>query len=220
MKKIILAVMLLITMLTSASCSSIDKDNGLRLLSKKGMVPYELTDSEYVLLQSFGMEKNSQIISFNAPKEATKLIVSVYRLSDAEKWQETSSGGISITGDRKPVDKLAGTFALQLKDKHAIDFNINCGGIASFSSDEIMLDCDTPLTGLYFLSEFQNIEIDKEIPVALMVYSSGTVISSFCLADYFNPSKFEGMDLVQAVTLRFSEPPPVKTDLSNDHIFQ
>lgn len=55
-----------------------------------------------------------------------------------------------------------------------------------------------------FLQEFQKIEMDKEIPVALMVYDSGTIISSYLLQDYFEVSKFEGMDLVQVVTLTFT----------------
>jgi hypothetical protein len=54
-----------------------------------------------------------------------------------------------------------------------------------------------------FLQEFQRIEMDKEIPVAFMVYDSGTIMRSYSLQDYFEPSKFEGMDLVQVVTLTF-----------------
>jgi len=51
--------------------------------------------------------------------------------------------------------------------------------------------------------QFQGIEMDKEIPVAIMVYDSGTIMRSYSLQDYFEPSKFEGMDLVQVVTLTF-----------------
>ncbi len=54
-----------------------------------------------------------------------------------------------------------------------------------------------------FLQEFPRIEIDKEIPIAFMVYDSGTIMRSYSLQDYFEPSIFEGMDLVQVVTLIF-----------------
>jgi len=53
------------------------------------------------------------------------------------------------------------------------------------------------------LQEFQRIEMDNEIPIAFMVYDSGTIMRSYSLQDYFKPSIFEGMDLVQVVTLTF-----------------
>lgn len=34
-------------------------------------------------------------------------------------------------------------------------------------------------------------------------FKSGTIMRSYSLQDYFEPSKFEGMDLVQVVTLTF-----------------
>ncbi|WP_236912116.1 hypothetical protein [Clostridium sp. Cult1] len=113
-------------------------------------------------------------------------------------------GGISIGKEREPVNQLSGTFNLQLKENHAIDFNINSSGRASFKTDEIILDTETMASAKGFLQEYQEIEIDKEIPVALIVYDSGTVMRSYSLEDYFEPAKFEGMDLVQVVTLMFT----------------
>lgn len=47
--------------------------------------------------------------------------------------------------------------------------------------------------------------MNKEIPVALMVYDSGTSMSGYSLQDYFDPSVFDGMDFVQVVTLTFTD---------------
>ena len=55
-----------------------------------------------------------------------------------------------------------------------------------------------------FLEEFREMELDEEAPVAVMAYDSGTRMRSFSTEDYFEPSKFEGIDLVQAVTLEFT----------------
>lgn len=38
-----------------------------------------------------------------------------------------------------------------------------------------------------------------------MAYSSGTTMKSYSLQDYFEPLKFSGMDLVQVVTMTFSD---------------
>lgn len=171
---------------------------------KEGIQPYNLSENERYLLQSFGMEENSLIISFNAPKEAISLEVKVYRLGDDKKWDVIGGGGISIDKEREPVNQLSGTFTLQLKENHAIGFNINTSGRASFKTDEIILDTETMAFAKGFLQEYQEIQIDKEIPVAFMVYDSGTVMRSYSLEDYFDPAKFEGMDLVQVVTLMFT----------------
>ncbi|MEL7623004.1 MAG: hypothetical protein AAGU12_05390 [Clostridiales bacterium] len=116
------------------------------------------------------MAGNSQIISFNAPKEATALNVNVYRLEDGEKWVSTGGGAISIDPDETPSDRLAGTFAMQLKENYVIEFNINSNGLASYKTDEILLDSEVIASVKGFLQEFQGIEINREIPVALMIH--------------------------------------------------
>jgi hypothetical protein len=167
-------------------------------------MPYELSESEKYILQSFGMEGNSQIISFRAPKEAITLKVNVYRLESEGSWKNIGSGATSIGSKREPTKQLTGTFTMQLKENYSIDFNINASGRASYKTDEILTGTENVASTKGFLQEFQKIEINKEIPVALMVYDSGTSMRSYSLQDYFNPSKFDGMDLVQAVTLTFT----------------
>ena len=203
MKRLISAMLLFILMVTLTACSN--KADLPKVLCKEGISPYELSESEKYILQSFNMDGTSQIISFNAPKEAIALNVNVYRLEEDGKWSSIGGGGISIGTDRKPIDQLTGTFTMQLKENYTIDFVINASGKASYKTDEILLDSEAKASIKGFLQEFQDITINTEIPVALMVYDSGTSMRSYSLQDYFEPSKFEGMDLVQVVTLEFSD---------------
>ncbi len=129
--------------------------------------------------------------------------INVYKLGDDKKWEMIGGGGISIGKERVPIEQLVGTLAMQLRENNVIYFNINCGGRASFKTDEIILDTETMMSMKGFLQEFPRIEIDKEIPIAFMVYDSGTIMRSYSLQDYFEPSIFEGKDLVQVVTLIF-----------------
>lgn len=202
MKKFASVVLLFIITVTLVGCSN--KTEMPKLLDKEGVAPYELSESEKYILQSFGMDSNSQIVSFNAPKDAITLNVNVYRLQNNENWSNIGGGAISIGIDREPTKQLVGTFTIQLKENYAIDFNINSSGRASYKTDEISLSTEVVTSAKVFLREFQEIEINKEIPVALMVYDSGTSMRSYSLNDYFEPSKFEEMDLVQVVTLTFS----------------
>jgi len=203
MKKLVIAVLVFIITLSSVACSS--KTNSPKLLNKEGVAPYELSESEEYILRSFGMENNSHIISFNAPKEAITLDITVYRLENDGKWKDTFKGGVSIGEKREPIEKLVGTFAIQLKENNVIDFNINAGGLASYKTEPIILDTKTMLNSTVFLKEFQKIEINKEIPVAMMVSDSGESMESYSFQDYFEPTRFEGMDLVQVITLNFRD---------------
>lgn len=149
------------------------------------------------------MEGNSQIISFNAPKEVISLEVKVYKLGDSKKWDIIGTGGISIGKEREPIDKLFGTFTMQLRKGYVIEYNINTIGRASFITDEIILYKEEIVVMKGFLQEYQYIEIDKEIPVAIMVYSSRKTLKNYSLEDYSDPTKFGEKDLVKVVTLTF-----------------
>ena len=203
MRRFISSALLITIILTLSACSG--KTDSPKLLSKEGIAPYELSESEKYILQSFGMDGTSQMIAFNAPKEAINLNVNVYRLEDDETWSNVGGGGISIGTDREPIEQLTGTFSMQLRENYAIDFFINAGGAASYKTDEIVLNKEVLASTKGFLQEFQDITINTEIPVALMVYDSGTSMRSYSLQDYFEPSKFLEMDLVQVVTLEFSD---------------
>lgn len=202
-KRLFSLLLILTIVMTLAACSN--KIDSPKYLTKEGVMPYKLSKREKYILQSFGMEDNSQIISFHAPKEVVTLSVNVYRLEGDGNWNSISSGAISIGKDSEPIKQLTGTFTMQLKENYAIDFNINAGGRASYKTDGILLDTEIIASTKGFLQEFEDIEIDKEIPVAFMVYDSGRNMSGYSLQDYFEPSKFYGMDLVQVVTLTFTD---------------
>lgn len=172
-------------------------------LREEGVAPYEMSESELYLFRSLGIEQDTNILSFKAPETAKSLKVNVYVLDDNQIWRIIGGGQVSLGEDASPIDRLEGTFAMMLKDNYQIEFNISIEGRASYRTDILDVDNEILASARSFLNDFQRIEIDKEIPVAIMVYDSGTSIRSYCMDDFFSPSKFHGMDLVQAVTLTF-----------------
>ena len=192
-----------IMLMTLSACS--EKYESVEFLDKVGIAPYDLSEEGEYLLQAFGMENTSQIIAFKAPKEAITMNVNVYCLDNSEQWNPVGESAISIGEDREPVEQLEGTFAMQLQKNYGIDFHINCAGRMSSQSEEIVLDNEGLASVKVFLQEFEEVELNTEVPVALMVYDSGTSMKSYSLQDYFNPSEFAEMDIVQAVTLEFSD---------------
>lgn len=197
-RKWIPAVFLGLSLLLSA-CTVVETTG------KEGIEPYKLTDQESRILEAFGMKDTSQILSFQAPREAITLNTRVYRLDEDGGWESIGGNQISIGKEREPVSQLSGTFAMELGKDYRIQFHVNCAGRVSFESDAVVLEQEPVGSTWGFLQEFQDIALNTEIPVAVMVYDSGTSMESCRPADYYEPEKFAGMDLVQAVTMEFTE---------------
>ena len=198
-----LGLLLFCTFLLLSGCS--DREEAFGELSKEGIAPYELSENQQQLLESFGMADTSKLIAFLAPKETVTVEVNAYRLSDAGIWDQIGNGAMSADIEGESVSQLAGTIAIELEDDYKIDFHINCSGQGSFSTEEIVLDEEPMGSVKGYLEEFQTIELNEEIPIAVMVYDSGTSMRSYVPQDYYEPSVFKGMDLVQVVTVEFSD---------------
>lgn len=203
MRKFLTIFLVMVLTIVLSACSN--NTDSPKILNKEGVAPYELSESDTYLLTSLGLEMDTNIISFKAPKTAKSLKVNAYALNDDNAWHVIGGGQISLGQDADPDARLEGTFTMMLKDNYAIDFNINTMGRASFQTDTLAVDSEIMASSKGFLTDFQSIEINKEIPVALMVYDSGSSMRSYTLEDFFAPSSFEEMDLVQAVTLTFTD---------------
>ena len=201
-KKIISIALLVVLAMSLAACSN---STNTKTENKEGVYPYELSEREENILQAFGMGGNSQILSFRAPSEAISLEVNVYMLDENGEWKGYSGGGISIGTEREPFEVLTGMFTIQLHKDYSIDFNISTGGRASYTTESVTSVPEVMASTKAFLTDFKEIEINKEIPVALMVYDSGTSMRSITPETYFEPALLSDMDFVQAVTLTFSD---------------
>ena len=200
MKRFIRTYVAIALILVLSACSN--NTGTPNLLSKEGIAPYELSEQEAYLLNSLGISSNTKLFSSKAPKAAKSLSVNVYVL-DEHTWKVVDGGQISL--DKESLERLEGLFTMMLKDNYAIDFSINTKGRASYETKELNVDFDMISSSKGFLEDFQLIEMNKEIPVAIMMYDSGTSMRSHNVSDFFSPSKFGDVDLVQAVTLTFSE---------------
>ncbi|MFJ5763918.1 hypothetical protein ACIP9C_01065 [Lysinibacillus sp. NPDC093210] len=203
MRKFFTILLVIVTTIMFSACS--DNIEMPKSSSKEGVAPYALTASDTYLLKSLGLEKDTNIVSFKAPKTAKSLKVNVYTLQDDDTWSVIGGGQIFLGSDANANDSLEGTFAMILKDDYAVDFNINTTATISYKTDILDVDDEILASSKVYLTEFQKIEINKEIPVAMMIYNDSSSIKSFAMEDFFSPSRFEEMYLVQAVTLTFTD---------------
>lgn len=200
MKRILLLLSLALLL-----CGCSRGETGPGIPAEEGIAPYELSQDQQELLGAFGMEDSAGLFAFLAPEEAITIEVTACRLTDAGTWEVTGSGAMSIGAERQPVSSLSGTIAMELREDYSIDFNINCAGRGSFSSEKIEFKAEALGSTKAFLTQFQPIRLNEEIPLAIMVYDSGTSMRSYTPQDYYDTSAFEDMDLAQAVTVRFSD---------------
>ena len=181
---------------------------GTASLSRDGIAPYELSEENKSLLQAFGLSgQNSQILVFKAPKEAVSMNFHVYCLGEDKAWERIDGGGI-MRGwtDGEDGKCLEGLFTMQLKEDYAIEFHISdSGSSAAYESAPVSWPHELPAKTWTFLQEFQKIELNAEIPIAILSYTNENGLSSSRLEDNFDPEGIENPDLVQAVTLEFSD---------------
>lgn len=203
MKRKLPFILLLSSILTLTACSGTEVSSNVP--EKEGIAPYELSEKEQNLLASFGITDNAQILSFCAPMEAAALHVNVYQLGADGVWEKIGGGAVSTGTPDESTGQLSGTFAMQQNRNYSVNFHIDCDGHVSFETEPVTFGQESVGSTRGFLDSFQNIKLNEEIPVAVLVCDTGNRMRSYTPQDYFDPSKFEGMDLVQAVTLEFSD---------------
>lgn len=203
MKKFFALFLMMVVTIVLSACSN--NAGELKSLSKEGIAPYKFSKNETYVLELLGIKMDTNFVTFKAPKTARGLNVNAYILNDDGTWKDIGGLGVSLGQDADADERLEGTLAMLLKENYAIDFNIHTKARSSFKTGALDVDFETMAFARAFLTDFQKIELNKEIPVALMVYDDGNSMRSYELEDFFSPSVFEGMDLVQVVTLTFTD---------------
>lgn len=202
MRKII-AVMLCVCVLAFAGCSNTedttDKDTaaqGAKYLEKEGIAPYDLSEGEEYILNVMNIKKDALLVSYNAAENSKMLMVRVYNLNDGQ-WDEIGNLTFVIADDNKH-----GTISIMEKDNYVLELSTIS---ASAKSEKIDDENQYVQSQKTVINDFQNIELNKEIPVAIYINDSDTAGVPIELSEFSDPSNFEGIDLVRAVTFEFMD---------------
>lgn len=202
MRKII-AVMLCVCVLAFAGCSNTedttDKDTaaqGAKYLEKEGIAPYDLSEGEEYILDVMNIKKDTLLVSYNATENTKMLMVRVYNLNDGQ-WDEIGNLAFVIADDNKH-----GTISIMEKDNYVLELSTIS---ASAKSEKIDDENEYVQSQKTVINDFQNIELNKEMPVAIYINDSDTAGVPIELSEFSDPSNFEGIDLVRAVTFEFMD---------------
>ena len=201
MKRIAVITLLIVLMLLPTVSAHADINTRL---NGEGIAPYALTADETELLSAFGLTGNAHALAYNAPDEARSVSINVYTMVENGKW--SLGGGGILYGD--VGESLNGLITIVIKQDALMELRMINNSMSSFTSAPIEQFDKVIASSVEFLEDHQAIELEKEIPVAMMVYDmnyeDGAAMGTFMLDDYYNPERFEGMDAVRVVTLMFS----------------
>lgn len=175
------------------------------ILKKPGIEPYKSTEIEAMILQPVTIKGNSKIFSFHAPEVAATIEVKVYGFEKGKA--KTLLFGLADPLGPERKEPTYGIFVMEIKEDYAMGLTINnnASGTVMLNSDPLLLDIESPVFTEILLQEFREIEINQEIPVAILSYKEETPAQGFSLEDYFEPSQFEDTDFVQVITVTFSD---------------
>lgn len=195
--------MLCVCVLAFAGCSNTedttDKDTaaqGAKYLEKEGIAPYDLSEGEEYILNVMNIKKDALLVSYNATENTKMLMVRVYNLNDGQ-WDEIGNLAFVIADDNKH-----GTISIMEKDNYVLELSTIS---ASAKSEKIDDENQYVQSQKTVINDFQNIELNKEMPVAIYINDSDTAGVPIELSEFSDPSNFEGIDLVRAVTFEFMD---------------
>ena len=167
--------------------------------------PYALSEEGQFLLHAFQMDGSASILSVQVPEGARSLSITFYQRKEDGTRQVLQSSGQNDAGGEAASFPDTGTITLEKQEDGGVDCHLLLGSLVSFS-------IDGPAAGLNgmtakaaaFLEGPQEAALETEVPLAVFVYDDGTQLPAFGTESFFDPSIFDGMALVQAVTLKFS----------------
>lgn len=142
------------------------------------------------------IKKDALLVSYNATENSKMLMVRVYNLNDGQ-WDEIGNITFVIADDNKH-----GTISIMEKDNYVLELSTIS---ASAKSEKIDDENEYVQSQKTVINDFQNIELNKEIPVAIYINDSDTAGVPIELNEFSDPSNFEGIDLVRAVTFEFMD---------------
>ena len=166
--------------------------------------PAELNYQEKKIAQLLGADTSSPIFDFSLDASVKSVQINTYELVDS-KWKLISGGG------GRQLSQAMGRIALEFeKIPEGLRTAIQCGN--DFSSSSYKSDNKLDTTGMGYgtsiLSNFTELEYDKEIGLAVQMFNDAQQGIRMYGTEYFNsPEEYEklGYDHVYAISIMFSQ---------------
>jgi len=203
MKKYTFSLLLILLLFLSA-CSA--KEDAALSMQKEGIAPFEFSEREDFLLSAFSMKQDVALFICKAPKDCKSVELYINTLNDKGTWDTDMVGAVYRTLDEDPP--FEGTIAMVIGEDQSIELTA-----LGFSTHIPAPDRGfTPMVQYRSqLPSFQEITLNEELPLILTVKDGGGSMESYTVEDFVTPEKFNGMDFVQMITVKFSDQAATKS---------
>jgi len=199
MKKLMVAVLVTIGMISMVGCSDTPKN-----AEKMYIEPAQLTEEEEKIATLLGLNTQQKIYDFVLDETVQSIQVNTYRLMDGE-WKLEAGGGGQAFSDVE--GRIALSFERLDKGLRTAIQSEHTDGSTEFKNEN---NGDLNEIGSFatsVLSEKTEFAYEEEIPLAVQIITSKNEVVSYQV-DYFNsPEEYEklGYEGVFAITIRFNQ---------------
>ena len=199
MKRLMVAVLVTIGMISMVGCSDTPKN-----AEKMYIEPAQLTEEEEKIATLLGLNTQQKIYDFVLDETVQSIQVNTYRLMDGE-WKLEAGGGGQAFSDVE--GRIALSFERLDKGLRTAIQSEHTDGSTEFKNEN---NGDLNEIGSFatsVLSEKTDVAYEEEIPLAVQIITSKNEVVSYQV-DYFNsPEEYEklGYEGVFAITIRFSQ---------------
>ena len=178
MKKRFLLIFLVLSLFMAVGCGNeLEVEVAEVVEDEIGIKPYDLSPENKDLLKTLNLDRDSNILSFKAPRGVKNIKASIYILDENGEWKEIDRLNNKVEDeDFHNKDFLEGTFSMVIDIVHTEKIVIKLGSsIRSLVRDKEDIYVEGELfEGSYvssskFLEEFREIELNKEIPLAIKI---------------------------------------------------
>lgn len=163
--------------------------------------PYPYTESQAELLRLTGLTEKVRAVRFDLPPGCESVKLTVYQLDGDGAWQAVTKGELRPQQSDAPQQ---GVVAFMLGESGDIISTINLQGQATYQTEAPLDTGDFAAFSNVFLGEAEQIQWDAELPVGMLLYSLQPSVPAYELNDFFEPGRFAKEDIVQAITLKFT----------------
>lgn len=188
MKKSISLFLIITVLITLVAC---DKSHKKMTISAT-----TLSENEESIIKLLSVPNDSKIFDYTLDDTVKFMTITCHTLNEELKWEDHGA----ISGD---IETSSGRIGITIDDGLQISIASGTNGISSYKLELTELLNQPTNYATSWLSE-SYIELGKDIPLFVKVYTDSNSIMSYDTTSYFNPEQFKGNDLVIAVSVCFS----------------
>lgn len=168
-------------------------------LKSFGIVPDDYVSFSAKMFDILGLDTKEDIYVYNVPQEAKVIYIEAYSF-DGSGWKNVWDSGAGITAP----SHMSGEIAIEIKKDYSLKIS---GDYFSSTTKPLTLSENIENVTVLKLDDFWEFELDKEVPVYMILADEEKKEFSYNLEDYPSTENLDGVDIAQVLTIEFSSEP-------------